>query len=189
MTRLRFLAAVLFITLVVPVFAHLAGQSEPYGMRGFSAGVAGKERTVEQKFRAIPSPAEERRQHRIFTAEPHIAGSRRNNQLARYIAAEWKKQGLEEVVTRRYDVYSTAPRSTSLELVSPVHYVAGLREQPYAVDPDTKNPRVSSAWTGMSVSGEVTAPLVYAHSGNPEDYDYLRKQGISVRGKVVLVRY
>ena len=41
----------------------------------------------------------------------------------------------------------------------------------------------------MSASGEVTAPLVYAHSGNPEDYDLLRKQGIDVKGKVVLVRY
>ena len=35
----------------------------------------------------------------------------------------------------------------------------------------------------------VTAPVVYAHSGNPEDYEYLRKHGISVRGKIVLVRY
>ena len=31
--------------------------------------------------------------------------------------------------------------------------------------------------------------MVYAHSGNPEDYDLLRKRGISVRGKIVLVRY
>ena len=35
----------------------------------------------------------------------------------------------------------------------------------------------------------VTAPVVYAHSGNPEDYEYLHKQGIDVRGKIVLVRY
>jgi N-acetylated-alpha-linked acidic dipeptidase len=31
--------------------------------------------------------------------------------------------------------------------------------------------------------------LVYAHNGNPEDYDLLRKNGISVKGKVVLLRY
>ncbi len=41
----------------------------------------------------------------------------------------------------------------------------------------------------MSISGEVTAPVVYAHSGNPDDYDLLRKNGISVKGKIVLVRY
>src|SRR5208282_5390445 len=38
-------------------------------------------------------------------------------------------------------------------------------------------------------SGELTAPVVYAHSGNPEDYEMLRKNGIDVRGKIVLVRY
>ena len=41
----------------------------------------------------------------------------------------------------------------------------------------------------MSISGEVTAPVVYAHSGNPEDYELLRKNGIDVKGKIVLVRY
>ena len=34
-----------------------------------------------------------------------------------------------------------------------------------------------------------TAPVVHAHSGNPEDYDLLRKQGMKVKGKIVLVRY
>jgi N-acetylated-alpha-linked acidic dipeptidase len=48
---------------------------------------------------------------------------------------------------------------------------------------------VQSAYTGLSASGEVTAPIVYAHSGNPEDYDLLRKNGVDVKGKIVLVRY
>ena len=156
---------------------------------GFTRASTAREINVENKFKAIPSPAEERRQHRIFTAEPHLAGSKRNNYLADYIAREWRKQGLEDVVMHRYDVYATEPKSASLELVAPVHYRAGLREYPYADDPDTRNRRVSSAWSGMSISGDVTAPVVYAHSGNPEDYEVLRKQGIEVKGKIVLVRY
>ncbi|HKW68692.1 MAG TPA: M28 family peptidase, partial [Terriglobales bacterium] len=189
MTPLRLVAALLLFTFgAAPQALKSASDGAP-AMLGFSASEVAKESGVEQKFRAIPSPEEERRQHRIFTAEPHIAGSPRNNELARYIAAEWKKQGLEDVRIRRYDVYSTEPRSTFLEMVSPVLYVAGLREQAYPEDPDTSNKAVSPAWTGMSLSGEITAPLVYAHSGNPEDYDYLRKQGISLRGKIVLVRY
>jgi len=188
MSPLRLFTIVVLMTVCLPCALPSANVDSP-AMLGFSAGEASKESEIEQKFRAIPSPEEERRQHRIFTAEPHIAGSARNNELARYIAEEWKKQGLEDVRIRRYDVYSTEPRSTFLEMVSPVRYVAGLREQPYPEDPDTSNKAVSSAWTGMSLSGEITAPLVYAHSGNPEDYDYLRQQGISVRGKIVLVRY
>ena len=93
------------------------------------------------------------------------------------------------MVIRRYDVYTTFPKSTSLELVAPVKFKASLREQAYDADPDTKNPQVTSAWGGMSISGDVTAPVVYAHSGNPEDYAVLKKAGIEVKGKIVLVRY
>jgi N-acetylated-alpha-linked acidic dipeptidase len=156
---------------------------------GFTPDSATRESAIEEKFKSIPTPEEEKRQHRIFTAEPHIAGSKRNNELADYVAAEWKRQGLEDVVIRRYDVYGTNPKSASLELTAPTQYTATLRETPLPGDDDSKNPAISSAWLGMSISGEVTAPVVYAHSGNPEDYDLLRKNGIDVKGKIVLVRY
>jgi N-acetylated-alpha-linked acidic dipeptidase len=156
---------------------------------GFTPSAAARQAEVETKFKAIPCPDEERHQHHIFTAEPHVAGSPRNNELARYIADEWRQEGLEDVVIRRYDIYGSNPKSTFLEMTAPVHYRASLREVPIPGDPDSKNKNISSAWTGMSASGDVTAPLVYAHSGNPEDYELLRKQGIDVKGKVVLVRY
>jgi N-acetylated-alpha-linked acidic dipeptidase len=156
---------------------------------GFTPASAAHESVVEEKLKSIPTPAEERRQHRIFTAEPHPAGSKRNNELAEYIRHEWNKQGLEDVVIRRYDVYGTNPKSASLEMIAPTHYHAVLREAPLTGDDDSKNPAISGAWLGMSISGEVTAPVVYAHSGNPEDYDLLHKNGIDVKGKIVLVRY
>ena len=165
---------------------HLYSQTS---ILGFTPASATRETEIENRFKAIPSPDEERRQHHIFTSEPHVAGSPRNNELARYIADQWRQEGLEDVVIRRYDVYGSNPKSTSLEMVAPIHYRAILRELPIPGDPDLKNKGISSAWSGMSSSGEVTAPLVYAHSGNPEDYDLLRKQGIEVKGKVVLVRY
>ena len=156
---------------------------------GFTSASSAREIEIENKFKSIPTPDEERRQHRIFTQEPHIAGSKRNNELADYIADEWKKQGLEEVVIHRYDVYGTNPKSASLEMIAPTHYQAVLHETPLPGDDDSKNPAISGAWLGMSISGDVTAPVIYAHSGNPEDYELLRKNGISVKGKIVLVRY
>jgi len=156
---------------------------------GFTAASAARETTVENKFKTIPTPDEERRQHRIFTQEPHVAGSKRNNQLAEYIRDQWKKQGLEDVVIHHYEVYSSNPKSASLEMIAPTHYTAMLRETPLPGDDDSKNPAISGAWLGMSVSGDVTAPVVYAHSGNPEDYDLLRKNGIDPKGKIVIVRY
>jgi len=183
--RRIFCASVASCMLAPAIASPLLAQS----ILGFTPSSAERENKIEAKFKAIPSPDEEQHQHHIFTSEPHVAGSARNNELARYIADQWRNEGLEDVVIRRYDVYGSNPKFTSLEMVAPVHYRALLREMPIPGDPDSKNKSISSAWSGMSASGEVTAPLVYAHSGNPEDYELLRKQGIDVKGKVVLVRY
>src|SRR5438093_997356 len=156
---------------------------------GFSPPYPAAEHSLEYTFQSIPSAEKAHEWHRTFTAEPHPAASERNNQLADFIADEWRKQGWEDVTLRRYDVLHSRPRSVSLEMTEPVHFTASLREDAYNVDPDTNNPAVSGSYFGYSASGDVTAEVVYAHSGNPEDYDLLRKKGISVKGKIVLVRY
>ncbi len=112
---------------------------------GFTAASATREVKLEQDFLRIPNAEQTRKWHRYFTQEPHPAASARNNELADYIAAQWKQQGWEDVVLRKYDVLHSAPREVSLEMVAPVHYKASLREDPYDADPDTKNPRVSAA--------------------------------------------
>ena len=180
MTLIRY--ALIALLLLVQASAQTA-------ILGFTPTSSAREAEVETKYKSIPTPDEERRQHRIFTSEPHVAGSKRNNELAEYIRDEWKKQGLEDVIIRRYDVYGTNPKSALLEMTAPTHFQATLREAPLPGDDDSKNPAISGAWLGMSISGEVTAPVIYAHSGNPEDYDLLRKNGISVKGKIVLARY
>ncbi len=169
----------------------LAAQNPPPSthITGFSPAHAMDEFKLETQFKAAISSERIRDYHRYFTSKPHPAGTRNDYEVAQYIAEEWKKQGLEDVVIRRYDVLGTRPVSTTLEMTAPKKYRAVLREQPYEVDPDTANPDVSSAWIGFSTSGEVTAPVVYAHSGNPEDYEVLRRHGIDVKGKIVLVRY
>ena len=156
---------------------------------GFSPQHAAEQASLEDQLKKSISTAEIRKQHRYFTSIPHPAGSIHDREVAEYIAAQWRKQGLEDVIIRQYDVLGTKPVSTSLEMVAPTTYQALLREAPYSVDRDTKNPEIANAWLGYSASGEVTAPVVYAHSGNPEDYDVLHKNGIDVKGKIVLVRY
>ncbi len=181
----RSLSLVLATTLALP----LAAQDKDTALRGFTAASAAKQLEIEAKFRGMISPDRERQFHRYFTSEPHPAGTPQNEDVAKYIAKTWREQGIEEVAIRQYNVLSSLPKEIAVEMVSPVKYKAGLREDSYDVDPDTKNPAVRSAWLSMSASGEVTAPVVYAHSGNPEDYDVLKKSGIDVRGKIVLVRY
>jgi N-acetylated-alpha-linked acidic dipeptidase len=156
---------------------------------GFTAAHAEREQRIETAFQALPAPLQARAWHREFSARPHPAASPRNNALAGIIAAEWRKQGWEQVRLRRYEVLHSSPRSVSLEMTAPRHYQAGLREDAYDVDDASRDPDISGAYFGYSASGDVTAELVYAHSGNPEDYELLRRQGISVKGKIVIVRY
>jgi N-acetylated-alpha-linked acidic dipeptidase len=158
-------------------------------MFGFSVRGTQEQVALEQKYRALTSTEQLRNFHRYLTAEPHPAGTKRNNDLAQWVAEQWRQQGLEDVTIHEYDVLNSRPREVSLEMVYPSYFRASLREDPYDVDPDTKNPNVDGAYLGYSASGEVTAPVVYAHSGNPDDYAYLSKHGIDVRGKIVLVRY
>jgi len=182
-----------FCPFLVLAFALSAQQKQSESpaspILGFSPPHAAAEHAIETAFQLIPSPEKVREWHRTFTAEPHPAASDRNNQLADFVADEWRKQGWEDVTLRRYDVLHSRPRSISLEMTEPVHFTASLHEDAYDADPDTKNSSVSGSYFGYSASGDVSAEVIYAHSGNPEDYDLLRKNGISVKGKIVLVRY
>ena len=180
-----------FATVIVFLGAAVlaASSSDVAKMSGFSPQAAVAENATELAFRDSISSSDIMKFHRYLTAEPHPAGSPRNNDLAQWVAEQWREQGLEDVTIHEYDVLNSSPREISLEMIKPKYYRAGLRENTYNVDPDTSNPKVDGAYLGYSASGEMTAPVVYAHSGNPEDYDYLRQHGTDVRGKIVLVRY
>ena len=56
-------------------------------------------------------------------------------------------------------------------------------------DPSTSHPKISPLFNGYSASGDVTAPVVYANYGLPNDYEDLKKAGVDVKGKIVIVRY
>jgi N-acetylated-alpha-linked acidic dipeptidase len=178
-----------FLGAALVAAAGLSNPASPQAILGFSPAHAAKEQEREALFQSLPSADQAREWHRIFTANPHPAASPENTRLAGVIAREWRKQGWEQVTLRRYDVLHSSPRSVALEMIAPVRYQASLREDPYDQDPDTKYPGIDPAYFGYSASGDVTAELVYAHSGNPEDYELLRQNGVSVKGKVVIVRY
>jgi N-acetylated-alpha-linked acidic dipeptidase len=126
---------------------------------------------------------------RYFTSIPHVASSPRNNELAQYVFDEWKSYGLEDVSKAEYDVLLSFPERILVEVVAPEKLPLALKEDGYPQDPDTQRTDVGLPYNAYSASGEVTAPVVYANSGNPRDYDLLEKRGIGLKGKIALVRY
>ena len=47
---------------------------------------------------------------RYFSKEPHLAGSKRNNDLAQHIVKKWKEYGFDQVELAKYDVLMTSTR-------------------------------------------------------------------------------
>jgi len=179
--------AVVLTALGAPVWTLAWQGSDP--IPGFSASRAASQRTLEARLVAELDTETTGRFFRYLTEEPHPAGSERNYQLAEYTRDRFIEYGLENVDLRRYDVYLPFPRSVSVRMTRPVEYQASLKEDGYPVDKDSYASEVGITYVGMSASGDVTGPLVYAHSGNPEDYDWLESQGIDPRGKIAIVRY
>ncbi|KAJ2555700.1 Vacuolar protein sorting-associated protein 70, partial [Coemansia sp. RSA 1933] len=68
-------------------------------------------------------------------------------------------------------------------------YEASLKEDPVPGDAATDDPNNIPAFHGLSADGNVTGQLVYANYGSLEDFKALSDSGISVKDKVVLVRY
>ena len=166
----------------------LSNPASPQAIFGFSPAHAAKEQEREALFQSLPSADQAREWHRIFTANPHPAASPENTRLAGVIAREWRKQGWESV-TCGATMCCIPAHEWSLRDGRSAPLPSRTSRSQYAVDPDTNNPAMDTTYFGYSASGDVTAELVYAHNGNPEDYELLRQHGISVNGKVVIVRY
>ena len=56
-------------------------------------------------------------------------------------------------------------------------------------DPYQDDKRIATAYNAYSPSGDVTAEVVYANYGTPKDFAELAAKHISVKGKIVIVRY
>ncbi|MGA9593638.1 MAG: hypothetical protein WBS18_11120, partial [Candidatus Acidiferrales bacterium] len=93
-------------------------------MAGYSARGTADESALESRYRALTSTDQIIQYHRYLTSEPHPAGSPRNNQLAQWMADQWRAQGLEDISIHEYDVLNSRPREISLEMIRPKPYRA-----------------------------------------------------------------
>lgn len=117
-----------------------------------------------------------------------MAGSVRNYELAQHVAKQWKEYGLEDVQLIEHPVYLPWPIRYEATLVDSKQKLS-LKEEPIPQDKDSYNKDVGIPYCAYSADIDVTAPVVYVNSGNPEDYDLLAQQGVDVRGKIALARY
>src|SRR4029078_7730678 len=91
---------------------------------------------------------------------------------------------------KEYEVWLNYPNTpTVLELITTRRQPLSVKETAVPGDPTSSNPKITPLFNGYSASGDVTAPVVYANYGLPNDYEDLKKAGVDVKGKIVVVRY
>jgi len=158
-------------------------------LTGYSTEGTRVERDWEGKFRAIPSPDNQRDYMKRLTARPHHVGSPYDKDNAEWMVAKMKEWGLDAHI-ENFDVLFPTPRERVVELVEPTKFKATLQEPPVAVDP-TSNQQAEQlpTYNAYSADGDVTAPLVYVNYGVPDDYEKLDRLGVSVKGAIVISRY
>ena len=156
---------------------------------GFNSERSLAQRRWEEQFRAVPTPQSAREHLRVLTREPHIAGTKEDYDTAVYVRDQLRSYGLTADL-KEYDVWLNYPNTPSvLELITKRRQRLSTHEAVVPGDPSTSHPKITPLFNGYSANGDVTAPVVYANYGLPDDYKALQKKGVDVKGKIVLVRY
>ena len=124
-----------------------------------------------------------------MSSAPNHVGSPHDKANADMQLALFKQWGWDAHI-ERFDVLYPTPISTTLELVAPnASRWAGRSRR----SPRTRARRDTAGalppYVAYQGDGDVTAPVVYANYGMPDDYEALEQRGISVKGKIVLARY
>ena len=188
---LRFAAIFLFIAFFAPFTSRFVFSQGPslLHLSGFSEDNSQIEQRWEEQFRSVPSPKSAREHLRRLTLEPHIAGTKEDYATAIYVRDQLRSFGLNAQL-KEYDVWLPYPNTPSVvELITNRRQRLSVTEAVVPGDPTSSNPKITPLFNGYSASGDVTGPLVYANYGLPGDYEELKRAGVDVKGKIVIVRY
>ncbi|MHC4814678.1 MAG: M28 family peptidase [Planctomycetota bacterium] len=127
---------------------------------------------------------------RQLTKSPHRAGTLADRRTADYVAAILTAAGFA-VAIEEYHVLLSEPRRIEVHLRGPQQEQLDLLEKPRAGvayrDPEDAN--AVMAYLGYSASGTVQGPIVYAHYGREEDFEWLEAQGVEIAGSICLIRF
>jgi N-acetylated-alpha-linked acidic dipeptidase len=177
-----------FLGVLCLLCALTAGESQPASIFGFADKSVAIQRTLESRFQQSVEAERIRDFHKEYAAKPHVAGTPRDRELAEWTRDRWREYGLDDVAITEHEVLLPYPEDVTVEMTAPKPWRASMKEEPIPGDEYTQAD-VGLPYHAYSASGDVTAPVVYAGSGNPADYDWLRSKGIDIKGKIALVRY
>jgi N-acetylated-alpha-linked acidic dipeptidase len=174
----------------LPLAAQTNPQQQVFGYRDFS-----QQAKWDSIFMTVPDAKLAGEHLKTLTAEPHWASSPEDYKTAQYVAEKFKAAGLETTITP-YRVLLNKPIKIQIEAFGADGKQLMSGPSPEHVDPNKDggdpfqdDPRILPAFNGSSPSADVTGDVVYANYGTLADFKKLAALGISVKDKIVLVRY
>ncbi|WP_163573241.1 M28 family peptidase [Fodinicola feengrottensis] len=156
-------------------------------IRGFTAAHSAAERTTETAYKAIPSVAVARDLDSYLAAKTGLVGSTGDWRRVQYVVAKLRSYVRLQPQIKTYYPYLSVPRKISVTMTAPTRQVLPTKENCRSVETDCADEVVG--YNALSPAGHVKAPVVYVNYGTVADYQALEKAGISVKGKIALVRY
>ncbi len=168
--------------------AQTAPSAAARAVSGVFVASADAQARAERALLETPAPAKVQRWLAALTEEPHVAGTAQEKLVADYVKARFEEFGLTTEVVR-YEAFLNHPRSVSLELIEPVTETLSLIEPALPGDKDSGTHGMFPAFHGYGASGRASGQVVYANYGTRADFEQLETLGVSVRERIVLVRY
>ncbi|MBC9933747.1 transferrin receptor-like dimerization domain-containing protein [Chitinophaga qingshengii] len=157
-------------------------------MLGYTDSEATRQQQLEARFDQHLSSTHLGETIKSLSSQPHHIGSARGKAVAEDILQRFKSYGWDaEIVT--YQVLFPTPKERLLEMTGPTTYKAVLKEPALKEDGTSGQEGQLPTYNCWSADGDVTAPLVFVNYGLPEDYEYLERAGVDVRGKIVIAKY
>jgi N-acetylated-alpha-linked acidic dipeptidase len=164
-----------------------AAQPSSTPLDGYTAANAARERAYEQRFQQSVNADSLGAANRALASYNRLDGSAGDQRGFQQSMAMLRSYGLQ-VRSSHYSVYLSKPRSIQVTMTAPTQRtLATIEDNGFPWQQDTQN--IVVGYNAYSPSGDVTAPVVYANYGRPEDFAALEKMGVDVHGKIVLVRY
>ena len=157
---------------------------------GFSlAQVNSNQSELEKKFDSYLNTADLKARLEKLSARPHHVGSPYDKENAEFMLSQYNSWGWDAHIETFYVLFPT-PKTRVLEMIATDKFSATLSEP--IIKEDRTSDQVDEqlpTYNAYSIDGDVTGELVYVNYGIPSDYEQLERMGISVKGKIVIVRY
>lgn len=165
-------------------FTSLANAQQK--MLGFKD--AARQAAIEQRFDKELSRTHIGETIKSLSAKPHHIGSENGAALAEDLVKRFRSYGWDAKI-ETYQVLFPTPKERVLEMTGPTTYKAVLKEPALKEDATSGQEGQLPTYNAWSADGDVEGSLVYVNFGLPEDYEYLARTGIDVKGKIVIAKY